>query len=465
MLAIVFAACSSSAARRALPPPTTSTSVPVPTPPTTAAPTTTTEPGPGQCPTVPPRAQPRADRTIYHLTVNVDAAHNTVTGTVDAKFTPDLATDRLVFRLWPNGPVLSGAGAHLQAGQVVVDGTPAASQLANPTTLVVPHPVAAAQTVDVSLPWTLTLPGPIGDRISRTGDSVRLGSFFPILSWEPGVGWATEPPTVVHAETATTPAADFTAIITVPAGFQVLATGAPDGTGTWSAPGVGDFAMTVGHFTEISGTVDVPNRVVVTVGMQQGIKEDPKPYFDKILKVLQQYSQRFGPYPWPAYTMAVSPELSGGIEYPMHVMQGPNTLGRSTAHELGHQWFYGLVENNQARDPWLDEGLASWAEGGFEQTLPAMVADDIPPEAVGQAGQPMTFWDKRLGAYFTGVYHAVPHALSELGPPALVDCALAAYVAMYAYRVARPANLIGVLTKVFPSAPASLAKYGLRADR
>src|SRR5437763_9775306 len=151
VLAIVFAACSSSAARRALPPPTTSTSVPVPTPPTTAAPTTTTEPGPGQCPTVPPRAQPRADRTIYHLTVNVDAAHNTVTGTVDAKFTPDLATDRLVFRLWPNGPVLSGAGAHLQAGQVVVDGTPAASQLANPTTLVVPHPVAAAQTVDSSL--------------------------------------------------------------------------------------------------------------------------------------------------------------------------------------------------------------------------------------------------------------------------------------------------------------------------
>src|SRR5207237_950887 len=77
---------------------------------TTAAPTTTTEPGPGQCPTVPPRAQPRPDRTNYHLTVNVDLDHNTVTGTVDATVTPDLATDRPPFRLCPSVPVLARAG-------------------------------------------------------------------------------------------------------------------------------------------------------------------------------------------------------------------------------------------------------------------------------------------------------------------------------------------------------------------
>lgn len=30
------------------------------------------------------------------------------------------------------------------------------------------------------------------------------------------------------------------------------------------------------------------------------------------------------------------------------------------AHELSHQWFYALVGNNQATDPWLDESLATW---------------------------------------------------------------------------------------------------------
>src|SRR5205814_8162198 len=121
--------------------------------------TATALPGPvaqqGQCPPVPPRAQPRPDRTIYHLTVNVDLDHNQVTGTVGAKFTPDLATDRLVFRLWPNGPVLARAGAHLQPGEIMLDGAPAtAPQQPNPTTLVIPHATAADQTVDVSVPYT-----------------------------------------------------------------------------------------------------------------------------------------------------------------------------------------------------------------------------------------------------------------------------------------------------------------------
>src|SRR5436305_11824827 len=84
-------ACTSSRHPAAVVPTTTSQVVP------------TTAPLAGQCPTVPTRAEPRADRTIYHLSVDVDLDHNQVTGTVDATFTPDLATDRLVFRLWPNG--------------------------------------------------------------------------------------------------------------------------------------------------------------------------------------------------------------------------------------------------------------------------------------------------------------------------------------------------------------------------
>ena len=58
--------------------------------------------------------------------------------------------------------------------------------------------------------------------MSRDGDAIRLGSFFPILPWEPGVGWAREPPTSGLAEASMAPTADFTATITVPAGLDVL---------------------------------------------------------------------------------------------------------------------------------------------------------------------------------------------------------------------------------------------------
>jgi aminopeptidase N len=38
------------------------------------------------------------------------------------------------------------------------------------------------------------------------------------------------------------------------------------------------------------------------------------------------------------------------------------TLMESTvAHEVGHQWFYGLVGDDQLDDPWLDESLTQFA--------------------------------------------------------------------------------------------------------
>jgi len=37
----------------------------------------------------------------------------------------------------------------------------------------------------------------------------------------------------------------------------------------------------------------------------------------------------------------------------------------SLAHEISHQWWYGLVGNDQVKEPWLDEGLANWSSYKF----------------------------------------------------------------------------------------------------
>ena len=115
------------------------------------------------------------------------------------------------FRLWPNGPGLASAGTKLEAGPVTLDGAePVPGEQPDPTTLVVPlgRTLPAGTSIEASLPWRLVLPGAIDDRISRSGDAVRLGTFFPLLAWEPGAGWALEPPTTILGEASTSPAAD-----------------------------------------------------------------------------------------------------------------------------------------------------------------------------------------------------------------------------------------------------------------
>jgi hypothetical protein len=427
-----------------------------------ATPPTSTTSG-DVCAREPARVAPDPDRPRYRLRVEVRPSERFVQGDLAVTFTPDVLTDRLVFRLWPNGPSLSRAGARLETGAVTVDGTPAPSEAQSATTLVVGRGRAfrPGRAVDVRLTWRLQLPGSTGDRVSLSGESVRLGSFFPILAWEPGVGWATEPPTAIAAESSTAPAADFDVAVTVPPGLTVLASGAEDRPNHWTATAMRDFAMSVGRFTILTATAHVPRPVAVTVGVAAGVDEPGQPYLEKAVRVLEDFSRRFGSYPWPTYTLALTPGLRGGVEYPGHTMQGPGTIGRTTSHEIGHQWFYALVGNNQGRDPWLDEGLATYAEGRFEDSLAAVRVVQVPPEAKGRAGEGMAFWAGRPGAYYPGVYLQPAQALVALGDVDRVDCALRLYAAGAAYRIARPVDLFAALARVLPDAPTVLAAYGL----
>jgi hypothetical protein len=307
--------------------------------------------------------------------------------------------------------------------------------------------------------WTLTLPtSATSDRIARSGDSVRIGSFFPVLSWHPGIGWATEPPTSGFAESSLSLPADFDVTVTVPPNLSVLATGVSDAPGHWLASGVPDWAASIGDFKLVSGTVD---GIAVTVGVDRQVGDGAQPYFDKVAAVLHDFSDRFGPYPWPSYTLALSPALSGGIEYPMHVMQGPGTLGRTTSHEVGHMWFYGLVATNQGATPWIDEGLATWAEVRYEKGVDDLKARVIPAEGKGRAGEPMTFWESRQSVYYRSVYVQGAQAVAALGSPDLVDCALRQLVARQAYRVTGNGEVIAALTTVVPDAAAILGRYGI----
>jgi hypothetical protein len=442
---------------------------------TTAAPTTTTTtttptttiagaPATATCPALPTRATPDPDRPSYRLDLDVDLAANVVIGRQVVRFTPDLPTDRLVFRLWPNGPRPSKAGAKLDVDAVYLGSSvPVTTERPDATTLVVPldRPLAAGETVEATVPFRLTLPGPVSDRISRRGDTVRLGTFHPQLAWEPGVGWATEPATALFAETTTAPVADWSMSVTAPAGLTVLASGV-ERDGRWYASAVREVAVSIGRFRIVTGTAHAPNDVPVTVAVESGMPDDPGVYLTTSIRSLEDFGTRFGAYPFERYTVALTPDLSGGIEYPGFVHQGSDTNARTTPHEVGHQWFYGLVGNDQGRDPWLDEGFATWAEARFLNNLGSCPGRATPADARGRAGEPMAFWDSGHGAsYYRGVYVQGAQALAALGSPDQVDCALRLHVARNAHRIATNASTIDALRAVFPDAPAVLARYGI----
>jgi hypothetical protein len=88
---------------------------------------------------------------------------------------------------------------------------------------------------------------------------------------------------------------------------------------------------------------------------------------------LPHFSDRYGTYPYPDLTVVHPPAhaaSAGGMEYPTLITTGgpwhqaywSRAVELVTIHELGHQWFYGLVATNEPRWPFLDEGLNSYAE-------------------------------------------------------------------------------------------------------
>ena len=428
---------------------------------TTVATTTTARPADDTCPAPIPRRQPDPDMPSYRVALTADPTTGTVSGTQDVSFTPDLPVESLVFRLWTNGPRPTSVGSSMTITSATEAGAARTVEVPDPTTATIRlgRTVGPGEEVQVSLQWEATVQGPVNDRISRQGESLRLGSFIPLLAWQPGVGWATEPPTSGFAESTTSPSADWRYTVAVPDGFGVVGTGVRGGDGAFVADDVRDVAIAVGRFTTVSAVADAPGPVDVTVSVHDGI-DDADRYLGQVVDQLEELAARYGPYPWPSYALSLTGGLSGGIEFPMHVMQGPDTAGRTTPHEVAHMWFYGLVGNNQALHPWLDEGLATYVEGRLLGTLASMGSRDIPAVGVGRAGEPMTYWESHPSAYYRSVYVQPAAALGRLDP-GLVDCALARYVADNAHTIAEPEDFERAFDAVFRDWRSALAPAGL----
>jgi hypothetical protein len=83
-------------------------------------------------------------------------------------------------------------------------------------------------------------------------------------------------------------------------------------------------------------------------------------------------SQEVGPYVWPSFTSAESYMGGGAMEYPMLIMNEPDLvsdwfefLDVVIGHEVGHNWFYGMLGSDERAHPWLDEGFTQYMENRY----------------------------------------------------------------------------------------------------
>jgi hypothetical protein len=311
----------------------------------------------------------------------------------------------------------------------------------------------------VALPWTLRVPFSNRDRIARFDGGLRLGSFFPILSWDPDRGWVTDPAARILGESSTTPTADFDVRVRAPRSAVVLASGKRGADGAWHARAVRDFALAVGRFVVATGTAHVPRPVTVHAAVYRSAAISKAAGLRLARRSLERLSRMYGAYPWRSYTVVFAPDLAlEGIEYPTLVFSGDVFTTQIVSHETAHQWFYSLVGNDQYRHPWLDETLATWAQGRLAGTFQSR----YPLRNVTHVGESMSYWSGRQRRYFAEVYAGGVLALRSLGPADRVDCALRLYVARNAYRIADPGDLLDALNDVFPGAEAKLRRYGIR---
>lgn len=85
-----------------------------------------------------------------------------------------------------------------------------------------------------------------------------------------------------------------------------------------------------------------------------------------IKATLNYYGAEVGPYPYSTI-QAVEGDMTagGGMEYPTITIidkTASSSLAEVLIHEVGHNWFYGILGSNERLHPWMDEGINSFYE-------------------------------------------------------------------------------------------------------
>ena len=366
-------------------------------------------------------APPRSPRNAnYTITARLDAATRTIAGseTVTWRNISGRAASDLPFHLYWNGwknasstfmreralgastddrPRRPDEWARIDVTSITIDGSDRTASTRfiapdddNPndeTVMSVPlaQPIEPGASATIEVAWTAHVPR----TFARTG---AIGNFFFIAQWFPKLGVLQEDGWNCHQFHAGTEFFSdygvYDVSLTVPAGWPLGATGVQrerrdnaDGTAThrYYQEDVHDFAWTTSpDYIERTARFEHPRLppVEMRLLLQPEHAGQAARHFDATRTTLKYYGEWYGAYPYGHITI-VDPAFqsgAGGMEYPTLFTAGTRWLAPAgvttpegvTIHEAGHQFWYGIVGNNEFEDAWMDEGFNTFSTARAE---------------------------------------------------------------------------------------------------
>ncbi|BFH71824.1 MAG: M1 family metallopeptidase [Paenibacillus dendritiformis] len=252
-----------------------------------------------------------------------------------------------------------------------------------------PQPVKSYERITLSMKFEVKLPK-VFARMGYAEDFVMAGQWFPKLAAyeKTGVRGRSEEGWNLHQYHGNSEFyanyGIYSVKIQVPDTYTVAATGFPtktpvlgNGRKTYQfyADDVHDFAWAASpNFIYAEEPFSSPNVPGVRIKLYLDPKHEnlKERYLYAAKAALSNFSEWYGSYPYSTLSIVVPPKEAngaGGMEYPTLVTafgaedDSPGyNLERTVVHEIGHQYFYGLLASNEFEEAWLDEGFTSYAE-------------------------------------------------------------------------------------------------------
>ncbi len=323
----------------------------------------------------------------YDLTLIYNPTTPTLSGSEEVRYFNHQAEplNEIYFRLFANYPE---SGGSIQVSDLTVDGAPAPSTLeAQNTALRVPltQPLAPKTSVDLRLNFTVTIGrNSKGHYADFTADEsvTTMPSVYPLIPAYDAQGWHIEDPPpygdLVYADVSM-----YAVTMTVPSSMTVIASGSTvgtidngNGTTSWHLVGapMRDFDLNV--TSQLQKTSATVGETTVNSWYEPADPDAGKQALKFATDAMRIFENRFGTYPYRELDVVETPTTAGGIEYPGIVVIG-RTLYHdprqsqffefATVHEVSHQWWYGMVGDDQVNQPWVDESLAQYSSLIYEE--------------------------------------------------------------------------------------------------
>jgi len=324
--------------------------------------------------------QSEAERVFPHYTFDVDLNYNYHSlDAVEQVVVPNpsgVTLSELVF----NVPAAHEVGVFL-LHSISVGDQPADFVFAGTLlTVTLPSQLAPTDAVTVTISFTVFAERLGADvesfaaaNLGYTDDMMTVGYWYPLLApYRAGSGWLDVPWHPVGDPFASE-SADYTATITATSGVEIVAGGEmarEENVWHFDLPRGRTFAFIASpRYWETRVHVGGVTYSLYTFGEHARLAPVA---LQTVIRSVWLYSSLYGPYPYTTLRVAEvngpwSMEFSGLVtlgeeEFADYNGTNRNRLVRIAPHEVSHQWWYGVVGNDQAREPWLDEGMARFNE-------------------------------------------------------------------------------------------------------